>query len=155
FAAFAQGRKMNFDGVQTEKEIFAERAGRTGGLQVGVGRRNDANVYAARARRAQPLDFAGFEHAQQLGLLPDRHVAGLLEENSAAIGKLESTNAIRTCISECSLYVAEKFAFEEAFRKSASIHGDQRTRSSRGQRVKRLGDHFFASAMFAGDQDVG
>ncbi len=45
-------------------------------------------------RRAHPLQLAGLEHAQQLGLLRERHVADLVEEERAAVGQLEAADAV-------------------------------------------------------------
>ncbi len=48
-----------------------------------------ANVNADGLGRADALDFAFFEHAQQLGLHGQRHVADFVEEERSVLGLLE------------------------------------------------------------------
>ena len=62
--------------------------------QPGVGRREDADVHVARARRADALELAGLEHAQQLRLQVERHVGDFVQEQRAAVGELEAADAI-------------------------------------------------------------
>src|ERR1700752_3881831 len=68
FAAFAQWRKMNLNRVQTKQQILPETSGGRFGIYVSVRGRQNAHVHAARGRRADPLEFTGFQHAQKLRL---------------------------------------------------------------------------------------
>jgi hypothetical protein len=68
FAALAERRQVNLDGIETEEQVLAEASGGNFALQAGVGGAQDAHVDALRARRADALEFSGLEHAQQLGL---------------------------------------------------------------------------------------
>ena len=90
----AQRRQHDFNRVETEQQVLPEAAGGHFGIDVGVRRRKNAHVDAARARRAEPLELAGGDHAQQLGLLRRRHIRDFVEEERAAIGQLESSHAI-------------------------------------------------------------
>ena len=65
------------------------------GLHVGIGRGKNAHIHAARGRRADAFEFAGFERAQKLGLQIHRHVGDFVEEERAAVGELEAAHAIR------------------------------------------------------------
>ena len=88
------GGSADLDRVQAEQQILAEAARRDFGGQIGVGRRDDPHVDAARARRADALELAGLEHAQQLRLQVQRDVGDLVEEQRAAVGQLEAADAI-------------------------------------------------------------
>ena len=112
------GRNRNFDGVQAEEQILAELSGGNRVLQVAVGRRDQAHVDVLGARRAHALDLAGLEHAQQLGLLANRHVADLVEEDGAVVGQLEAPDAIHAGVGKGALHVSEELAFEGAFRQA-------------------------------------
>ncbi len=43
---------------------------------------------------ADPLDLALLEHAQQLGLQARAHLADLVEEDGAAVGRLEAADLL-------------------------------------------------------------
>ncbi len=112
-APIAQRRQHDLDRVEPEQQILPEAAGRHLGVDVGVGRRQDAHVDAARARRAEPLELAGRDHAQQLRLLRHRHVGDFVEEERSAVGQLESPHAIRARIGKGAAHVAEQLALED------------------------------------------
>src|SRR3954454_7532689 len=86
----AEGRQLQLDRVEPEQEIAPERAARDLGGEVGVRRRDQAHVDLQCSRRADALELAVFEHAQQLRLLCERNVRDLVHEKTAAIGKLEA-----------------------------------------------------------------
>src|SRR4029077_15898471 len=120
----------DLDRIKAKQQVFAKLTRRTGRLQVGVGRRDDADIHLARSRRSESLDLAGFQHAQKLGLLPHWYVPNLIQKNRAAVSEFESTHAIRAGICERAFHVAEEFAFEDSLRQGTGIHRNQRTRSS-------------------------
>ena len=122
-------------------------------LRVGGG--EHAHVDAPGLRGADPLQFAGFKHAQQLGLLAQGNVGDFIEEERAAVGQFEAADAVGARIGECAFDVAEYLAFEGAFRQPAGIDGHQRHARARRSGVQQLGDDLFAGAVFAGDEHVG
>src|SRR2546422_5746530 len=93
-APLAQWGKPDLDRVETKQQIFAEAAGLYLRLDVGVGGRDDADVGAPRTRRTHALILARLEHAQQLRLLRERQIRDLVEEQGAAFGKLEASDAV-------------------------------------------------------------
>ena len=101
-----------------------------------------------------PLELAGLEHAQQLGLLVQRDVGDLVEEQRAAVGELEAADAIGLRVGERALHVAEQLALEHAFREAAGVHRHQRLAGARRDRVERLRDRALAGAVLAGDEHV-
>ena len=101
-------------------------------------------------RSSSPVSSA----RKKLGLKIHRHVRNFVEEERAAVGELEAADAIRFCVGECALHVAEKLAFENAFGQAAGVDGDERPSDARRKSVERARDHFFAGAVLARDQDV-
>ena len=113
-------------GVEAEQQVLPEPARRDLAVQVGVGRREDADVDPARARGADALELARLEHAQQLGLQAERHVGDLVEEERAAVGELEAPDAVGLGVGEGALHVAEQLALEDALREPAGVHRHER-----------------------------
>ncbi len=126
FAAVAQRGQVDLDCIDAEEQVFAEVSGRGFFVQLGVGRREHAHIDAAGLRGAHALQFAGFKHAQKLGLLAQRNVGDFVEEERAAVGEFEAPDAIGARIGKCAFDVAEDLAFEGAFGQSAGVDGNQR-----------------------------
>ena len=114
-----------------------------------------AGVDVPEPRRADALDFAGLQHAQQLRLQPDRHVGDLVEEQRALVCHLEAADAVVARVGERPLHVAEELALGDALGEAAGIHRDERARLAVRQRVHPRGDDFLAGAVFAGDEHCG
>ena len=146
---------MNFDRVDSEEQIFAEIAGLRLFREVGVGCGENAHIDAACLRRADALEFAGFKHAQQFGLLAKRDVGNFVEKERTAVGQFEAADAIGARIGECAFYVAEYLAFEGSFGKPAGVDGDERHAAAGRRGMQKLGDDLLAGAVLAGDEHVG
>src|SRR3989442_8361562 len=86
FAAVTQWRQTNLHRVEAEEQILPEASGAHFIIDTGVGGGNDTHIDAARLGRADALELAGFEYAQQLGLLRERYIGNLIEKERAAIG---------------------------------------------------------------------
>jgi hypothetical protein len=93
-AALAQRRNPDLNGVEAEEQVLAEAARGDLLADVGIGRRDDSHVDAARLRRPQPLELPDLQDAQQLGLLAERDVGNLVEEERSLVCQLD---APRTC----------------------------------------------------------
>jgi hypothetical protein len=65
------------------------------------------------SRAADALELALLQHAQQLGLQVERHLADLVEEQRAAVGELERAGARGDGAGERALLVAEQLALEQ------------------------------------------
>ena len=98
-AAISSGRSrsggiVERDAVEPEVEVLAERPARDLGVEVAVGRGDEADV--DRPRLAPPptrSDLALLEHAQQLGLHRQRQLADLVEEHGAAVARSRAGRA--------------------------------------------------------------
>src|SRR5258707_12603027 len=90
FLALAQGRQMNFDGVEAKKQVLAETPSRGLRGDIHVGRGNHAHIDAARAVRAHALEFASLENRQQLDLQFQRKIRNFVKKWSAVVGQLKA-----------------------------------------------------------------
>ena len=86
-------RRVDRQHVQPVIEIRAKTPGRDQRRQVGARGRDDPDVGAHDPVRADRLEFLVLQHAQQLALQRQRHVADLVEKQRAAIGQLELADA--------------------------------------------------------------
>src|SRR5438093_1570739 len=138
FTPLAQRRQGNLDRVQPEEQILAEPARRNFFREIRVRRRDDADVDVARARRADALEVARFEDAQQLRLQIQRHVGNLVEKQRAAVGQLEAADTVGLRIGERALHVAEELALEHAFRQAAGVDRHEPFPGARRHGMNRL-----------------
>ena len=75
---------------------------------------------------ADALELALLEHAQQLGLGLEGHLADLVEEERAAVGQLEAADASVDGAGERALLVAEQLALDESGGQGGAVDLDQR-----------------------------
>src|SRR5205807_3787103 len=90
-------------------------------FQVGVRRREQAHVGAPRLRRADALELSGLKHAQEFRLEVDGHVRYLVEEECAAVGQLEATDAVCLRVCERASDVAEEFRLKSSLGERARV----------------------------------
>ena len=80
-APLAQGRELDADDLEAVIEVLAELPFGDGVGQVAMRGRDQADVDLDRLVAAHADDLAAFEHAQQLDLDRNRHVADLVEKS--------------------------------------------------------------------------
>ena len=85
--------------------------------------RTSTGSSAVRAHLAHALFLDG---AQQLDLHGQRQVGHLVEEQGAAVRRLEEAIAILVSAGEGAFPVAEELAFHQVLRNGAAIDGDER-----------------------------
>src|SRR5689334_23786212 len=71
------------------------------------------------------------------------------------MSQLEAAHTISFGVSKCALDVAEELAFEDAFRKSPGIHGNQRTLGAMRETVELLGNNFLSRPVLTRNKHVG
>ncbi len=93
------------------------------------------------------------EDAEQLDL--DRHgqVADLVEEDGAALGRLEEARAGLERPGERALLVAEELALEEGLGEGRAVDREERAPRPRRGAVEGAGQHVLADARLAEDED--
>src|SRR5262249_9202040 len=156
-APLRERRDRELDDTQAIVEVLAEASGLDRRLKVLIRRRDEAHVDADRLVAADAFDLCLLDGAQQLRLRLERHVAALVQEERAAVGRLELALAPRDRARESALLVAEELALDELPRERGAVHLDERLRAARAPVVERVRDELLAGAALAADQhgDVG
>ena len=119
-------RQLDAHDLEPVVEVLAERARGDRLVQVAVGGRDQPDVDLDRLVRADPDDLAALQHAQQLDLGGQRHVADLVEEQRAAVGVLEPALAVAVGAGERPLDVAEELALQDVLAERGAVQGDER-----------------------------
>ena len=148
----AQRRDLDRHHAQPVEQVLAEAAVAHVLVEVAVRRRDDAHVDLLGALAADRRDLVALQHAQQLGLQVERHVADLVEEERAARRLAEASRARIDGAGEGALLVAEEFALEQLARDRRRVHRDEGARRARRRLVDRARHQFLAGAALAGDQ---
>ena len=137
FAALAQRRHVNVNDAQPVEQVLAELARGDALGQVAVRRRDDADVHVMRAPivRADRLDFAVLEEAQQQRLHAQAHLPDFVEEERAAVRELQLAELVAVGAGEAALDVAEQLGLEERLGQPGAVDGDERTAGALRVRV--------------------
>ncbi len=153
--ALAQGGHLDREHVEAVEQILAEVPFGDAVLQVAVGRGDHPHVAADGLVAAHALETALLQHAQQLDLHRQAHVADFIQQQRAALGHLEAALARAERASEGTLLVAEQFAFQQVRRNRAAVDGHERAIAARRMFVDGARHHFLAGAGFAQHQHGG
>src|SRR5258708_40090813 len=102
--------------VQSVKEILAEGAARDLLFEILVRGCQDANIDTQRLAGADRLEALLFQHAQNLRLRAQTHVANLHEEERSPVGFLEFPDLIFGGAREAALYLPQKFGVDQLLR---------------------------------------
>ena len=146
----AQRRHRDRKHVQAVEQIFAEAARFHVGDQVAIGGGDDAHIDLDRLARADRLDLALLDGAQELDLRRRRQFADLVEEQCAARGLDEFSDMALGRAGERALLVAEQDRLDEVLRHGAAIDRDERFCPPLAGAVDGARDQFLADAGFAG-----
>ena len=92
--ALAERRHENLDDVQTVKQILAEGAGRDALFEVAIAGGHHADIHGDGFFAADPLEGAGFEDAEELGLDGQVDIRDLVEKEGPAVGAFEAADAL-------------------------------------------------------------
>jgi hypothetical protein len=118
----------------------------------------DAHRDRHRPRAADPHHLALFQHPQQAGLQAEGHLADLVEEQGAAVGRLEQPGvAAAARAGERAFLVAEQLRFQQRLGDRAAVHRDEGAQGGavRALAVDGLGHQLLAAAGLALDQHGG
>src|SRR5262245_36728010 len=102
-----------------------------------MGGGDDARVGCDLGRASDARDHLALEHAEKLGLERERHLADLVEEERAAIGRFEEADLALVGTGERSALVPEQLALEESFGQRGAVELDQRLVATRRLAVDR------------------
>ena len=96
----------------------------------------DAHVDAARLRSvADALDLAGLEEPQQQRLHAQAHLADLVHEDRAAVGRFEQAALVAVGVGEAAAHVAEQLRLEQRVGNARAVDRDAAARGARRLRV--------------------
>ncbi len=150
-------KRRNRDGKdrKTEVEVFAELTRRDGGLQMPVGRRDDADVHLQRDRAAQPLEALFLQGAKDLRLQRQRQVADFVEKQRTAMGHLELAGLAGRSAGKRPFLVAEELGLQQRFRDCGTVDRDKRAVRARTERMECPRKQFLARAALAFEEHRG
>ncbi|MCY1408334.1 hypothetical protein D9M71_236540 [compost metagenome] len=120
--------------------------------QVAVGRGDDPHVDVARLVLAQALDLAVLQGTQQLGLQAQRQLADLVEEQRAAVCRLEASATVGGGAGESALDVAEQLALGQRLRQGSAVDLHQRLVVAPRVAVQAAGEQLLADSGLAEQQ---
>src|SRR5690349_19138028 len=95
------------------------------------------------------------QDAQQLHLRREGHVTDFVEQDRAALGRLEDAWPIEHRPGKRAARVSEQLAFDQGIGEGAAVDGDERTLRARGSAMDETSESFFADAAFSSDQNGG
>ena len=138
---------MQAQAVDAVVQVAAKAAGVCGFAQVLVGGAHQRKVHRHRLAAAQGRDLAFLQHAQQAGLHGQRHVANLVEKQSAALGLAQSPNrALLARAGKGTGGVAKEFGLNQMLGQGGAVDGHKRAGLARRAVVQGFGNKLFAHA---------
>ena len=97
-------------------------------MQIGIGRSDDPHVHLDDLRSPDPPDLFIFQDPQEFSLERERHLAQLIQENGAPVGRLEKPDLPRSGPGEGAALIAEELAFQKVFRQGRAVDLQKRPR---------------------------
>src|SRR5438445_10155819 len=142
---------MHGDDVQAKIQIVPEVTGTVCGFQIAIGGRDDARVNLEFLIAAHRAHLLLLQEPKKLGLHFERQFSNFVQENGAAIRRLEKACLGPLSASKGASFVAEKFTFDERRNQRAAVNGDERSAGKGAAEMNRPCDQFFAGSAFASD----
>jgi hypothetical protein len=134
-------------------EVLPEAPGRDGGAQVLVGGGDDPDVDGLVARATEPPHRALLDHLQQLGLHRLRQQPNLVQEDRAAMRRLEQPLLGAPRVGEGAALEAEHLRFEQRVRDGGAVDVDEGPLGARSRPVQRASQEPLARARLSLDED--
>ena len=116
-----------------------------------MGRDHYAGIHSHRLFAANALHFAFFEHAQQLRLHSQRHIADLVQKDRPSIGLFKLSNMPAGRPGERTLLMPKQFRLNQLRRDRRAVQRDKWARRSRTLFVQRARHQFLARPRFSKD----
>ena len=104
------------------------------------------------AGRAHRPHLALLQHAQELDLQRERHVTDLVEQQCAAVGRLEQAAVIANGAGERALGVAKELRLEQRLGDRTAVHRVELTLRPGARTVDGLREELLAGTALAGDE---
>ena len=110
--SLAQWRDRDLENVKAVEQVLPQFPAFESFAKRAVSGGDHANVNLDAFFPANPSDLVVFENAKEFRLKLGLHLGYFVEENSAAIGLLEDSEAPSRCAGERTAFVPEQFAFD-------------------------------------------
>ena len=149
--AFAQGRHPQFDHVQPVVQILAKTFGGDFGVEVFVGGAKDAHIDHGFLLPADTANGFFLNCPQQFDLHRQRQISHFVEEQGAAMGRLEQSGFVFDGTAEAAFAMAEKLALHQFRRNRPAIDRDKRLAGAGALLMDQSRDQLLAAAGFAAD----
>ena len=107
-AAFAQGRQLKAHDTDAIVKVFPEFMFARHGLEVAVGGADQPDVNNAGVNRANSANFVLLNKAQQSRLSFHGQLANLIQEESAAVGRLNQADTVGIGAGKSAFFVAKQ-----------------------------------------------
>jgi hypothetical protein len=147
-----QGRHRDRADVQPIVQILSKPLFLHFLSQVAVARYDDGGAAGETGDAADLAEGPLLQHAEQLGLQVERHLADLIEQERAFACDLEQPGLLAVGAGECPFDMAEQFALEQVGRQGGAVDSHKRlVRMTDG--VNRLGGQLFARAGLTHNED--
>jgi hypothetical protein len=118
-------------------------------------RRQHAHVHRHRLVAAHRPHHALLQHAQQLDLQRQRHVADLVQQHRAAVRRGDQALPVPLRPRERTLHMPEQLGLQQRLGDGRAVDRDKRLARTRAGLVDRTGQQFLARAALAADQHAG
>ena len=145
----AKRGKRNRNHVQPVEEIFAKLSFFDSSHRIAVRGRNHTDIELEFVIAAMPAHAPVTENAEQLRLQRLGHLGDLIDEESSAIGLLETPLPRGNGSGECASLVAEELALNQRFGDCRSVDCHEGLGLALAQPVNAERGHFFTSAALA------
>ena len=152
FAALAQGRNAQSDGVEAVIQVSAESPLFESLFNVHIGCGDDADVHGNDAATAKPGELLVLQNVEQFGLQAGRHFADFVEKNGAVVAKLKKTWLWSCCAGEGSGFIAKELTFKKFRRQCGAIDFEEGAVGSQRTRMEGTRGEFLANTRFAEEQ---
>ena len=151
-APVAQRRQADLEDPQSVVEVLAELAAGEGRFEIAVGRRHDPHVRFHRPRRAEALELALLQDAQELGLDGRGHLPHLVEKQDAPRGLLDAAGPRRDRPGERPLLVPEQLGLQKVLRQGGAVERHEGAARAGRAAVHEAGHDLLAGPRFPGEQ---
>ncbi len=154
-AALAKGGDAERDDGDAEEEIPPERVLIHHGGEIAVRRREDAGAEGDGLVRAEALEAAVLQRAEELRLAREAELADLVEQERAVPGGLEGALARRDGAREGPALRAEQLRFEQVLRDGGAVDHAERRLGARALLVDEARDEGLSDAALAEEERAG
>ena len=120
-STLAERRDTEPDDRQPEQEVLSKLSRRDHLVEVAIGGAEDSRAQLERVIRADALELALLEHAEEFGLAPLGELTDLVQKQRAAPGCLERSDALADGSGEGAALMAEELTFDQRLRDCCAI----------------------------------